>query len=179
VILLLILGVVLAFLALALGALAILGRSLPETHVATTAVRLSASPRAVWAVLSDFATWPSWAPGIQSAERLPDRRGHVVWKLGSNRQSMPVEAEVAEPSRRLVTLIDDPALPYGGRWIWEIRPDGASGSRVSLTEDGFIRPPLFRALAKHVLGYDRTQRTYLKELATKLGESSPKLERLD
>ena len=168
-------GVVAAILLLAL-ALAAAGRSVPETHIAASAARYKASPREVFDVIVDIAGWTSWAPSVSSVEELPAQGGNAAWMVRAGRQSMPICLERAERPRRVVTLIDDPKLPYGGRWTWEIGPDGASGSRVVLTEDGFIRPPIFRALAKFVFGYRGHQRKYLRALGQKFGETISRVE---
>jgi len=61
-------------------------------------------------------------------------------------------------------------LPFGGTWTFELADTGDGGTRLTLTEDGVIEPPVFRALAKWVFGLDTTQKDYLacleKHLAT-------------
>ena len=123
-----ILAALIAVVGLAAIALAAAGAGVPEKHVAASAVRLKASPREVWGVVSDLSGWTTWAPGVTKVEALPQRNGHDVWLVRAGRQVMPIEIERVEFPRRFVTLIDDPKLPYGGRWTWEIGPDGARGS---------------------------------------------------
>ena len=53
----------------------------------------------------------------------------------------------------------------------------ASDTLVTLAEEGTIRAPLFRAIAKHVLGYDATQRAHLLGLAGKFSSEKPVLQR--
>jgi len=80
-------------------------------------------------------------------------------------------AERDEHRRILVTLIADPKLPFGGGWTTRVEPaDG--GSKVSITEDGFVKTPLFRVMARFVFGYHKTMNGYLRSLAKKFGETA-------
>ncbi len=71
---------------------------------------------------------------------------------------------------RLVTRIADERLPYGGTWTYEVEED-AGGSRVTITEDGEIYNPIFRVVSRFFLGYHATQRSYLRALGAKFGET--------
>jgi uncharacterized protein YndB with AHSA1/START domain len=125
----------------------VIGYLLPRHHKATRSARVAVSPEQVWGAISDFAARPQWVPHLQSVERLPDRNGHAVWK--DNRDDgwgMPVEVEVFEPPRRMVTRIADDKLPVGGTWSWEVTPD-AGGARLRITEDGEIKVAPFRYFA--------------------------------
>lgn len=157
--------------------LALVGACLPRGHVATSAVRLKAAPDDVWSVAADLARWPEWAPAVKAMERLPDVDGKPAWTMRSRHGATPTVVETFDPPRRLVTRITDDSLPYGGSWIWEIAPDGA-GSRVAITEDGFVKNPVFRALATLVFGHHATQEAYLRALAKRLGEDAPTVERV-
>ena len=132
-------------------ALLAIGACLPPGHVATSGIRIGSSPQQVWDVASDYATWATWAPGVKSMERLPDRDGRAVWKMVTRQGAMAWVVEIADPPRRRVTRILDEGLPFGGSWTWEFAADGA-GTRVTLTEDGVIRNLLFRALSRFVFG---------------------------
>ena len=151
----------------AVGFVVIVGSLIPRTHTATRSVRLAAPPEAVWGVITDFPNHPSWRAGLKSIDRLPDRNGHPVWSERAGGETMPIEIEVFEPPRCMVGRIADDALPFGGTWTYEIEPDGG-GSRVRITEDGFIKPPLFRYVAR-TLGYAGTMEKYLRALAARMG----------
>jgi hypothetical protein len=69
----------------------------------------------------------------------------------------------SEPPRLLVARIADPDLPFGGTWTYDIAPAGG-GSRVTITEDGEIYNPLFRFVARFILGYEGTIASYLAAL---------------
>lgn len=146
----------------------VVGALMPRKHSATRSARLAAAPDAVWAVLADFQSHPSWRPGLKSVTRLADRNGHPVWnEVGSWGDAMTVEIEVFDPPRRMVGRIIDDRLPFGGTWTYELSPlDG--GTRVRITEDGFIKPAAFRYMAR-IFGMTATMEKYLRALSRKLG----------
>lgn len=157
--------------------LAAIGACLPRGHVATSAVRIPKSPQAVWDVAADYATWNAWAPGVRSMERRPDRDGRPVWAMVTRHGAMPWVVETDDPPRRRVTRILDDGLPYGGSWTWEIVADGV-GARVCVTEDGFVRNVVFRALARFVFGHHRTIEQFLAALAKRMGDDAAAVERV-
>jgi hypothetical protein len=157
--------------------IALIGAFVPREHVATSAVRLRAKPEDVWALVVDGTTWPLWQDGVTSMERLPDAEGRPRWKMKHRQGEIVTEVVESVAPRRYVTRITDETLPYGGRWIWEIEPT-PEGCRVAITEDGFIRNVVFRALARFVFGYHGTQEATLQSLARKVGDPDAKVERV-
>ena len=71
-----------------------------------------------------------------------------------------------------LTRIADDTLPFGGTWTFELAPEG-TGTRLRITERGFVKPPPFRFIAKFFLGYTKTIEGYLGDLSQKTGASSP------
>jgi hypothetical protein len=157
--------------------LALVGACLPRDHVAACSTRVKASPGDVWTILVDAASWPTWAPGVVAMERLPDRDGKPVWKVVTRQGSMPSVVEVEDPPRRRVTRILDEGLAFGGSWTWDIAPDG-DGSRVTLTEDGFVKNVVFRALVRFAFGPHATIEKMLAALAKRLGDDAARVERV-
>lgn len=158
--------------------IALAGAFVPREHVATSAVRLRAKPEDVWALVVDQAAWPRWHAGVKSTERLPDVEGRERWRMAHREGDLVTEVVESVAPRRYVTRIVDDGLPYGGRWIWEIEATPDGGTRLSITEDGFIRNVVFRALAHHVFGYHATQEAWLRAVAAKLGEGDAAVERV-
>ena len=147
----------------------VIGILLPRMHTATRSALYKASPQQVWEVITDFPGRAAWIPGLKSVERLPDRNGHASWKdVRSDGWTMPVEIEVADAPKELVTRIIDDGMPFGGRWTWEVTPEGA-GSRLRITEDGETKVAMFRYFA--ALGdMSSTMRGVLSALGKKFGE---------
>jgi uncharacterized protein YndB with AHSA1/START domain len=153
-----------------IGLMAVIGSLLPRQHVASRAGRFRQPPDTLWATLTDFAALPTWAPEMKKVHRLEDRNGHPVWMHEGSSWSAPMEVVEFTPPRRFALRIADEKLPFGGTWIYDIAPvDG--GSVVTITEDGEIRNPLFRFLARFVFGYTSTMDGYLKALGKKHGET--------
>lgn len=145
-----------------------IGLVIPRRHQATRSARFANRPEQVWAVLSDFPNYARWAPEVTGVRRLPDRDGHPVYQF-EGKWGMPLEIESMEPPRRMVTRIADPSLPFGGTWTWKITREG-NGTRVTVTEDGEIKPPPMRTMARFFFGYTSTMDSYLEALGDGLGE---------
>ncbi|SRR6266849_9242027 len=90
---------------------------------------------------------------MQRAERLPDRDGHEVWRQKMSGFDVPIIVLESSPLRRLVTQIDPEAAgAFGGTWTYELTPD-ATGTRISVTEVGWISNPIFRFMSRFLFGY--------------------------
>ena len=162
--------IVLAVLVALAAAVALIGALLPKGHTATRRAQFSQPPDTLWQAITDFAGQVSWNPNVRRVEQLPDRDGHPVWReIDKRRQALPMETEESVPPHRLVRRIADPKLPFGGRWIYELTPAG-QGAILTITEDGEIYNPVFRFVARFIMGYKATLDTYLKALGKRFGE---------
>jgi hypothetical protein len=176
-------GVALGLVLLLVVVVLVAGARAPRRHVARVSVVLRRQAGEVWAVVSDLGAWASWNTSVKSVRRLADRDGHAVWAVESGGQVLPSEIVEATPpgqgqgGARLVTRIADDQLPFGGTWTWEIEPstDGSS-TRVTITEDGFVKSVVFRGVGSLFLGYTRTQSAYLAALGARFGDPRPELE---
>jgi uncharacterized protein YndB with AHSA1/START domain len=152
----------------AIATVAIGGMFMSRTHKASRSIMLAAAPEQVWAVITDYPSHPTWR-NLKSIERGPDLNGHPVWReIDKRGEVMPIELIEITAPRRLVGRIADPNLPFGGTWTWDLTPEG-TGTRVRITEDGEIKPPPFRYIAR-IIGYDMTINQYLKALAAKFNQ---------
>lgn len=146
-----------------------IGLVIPPRHVAARSARYAKPPEKVWSMLSDFPGYVHWAPEVTGVNRMPDQNGHPVYQL-EGKWGMPLEIELADPPRRLVTRIADPRLPFGGTWTWKIAREG-NGTRVTVTEDGEIKAAPMRTMARFFFGYTSTMDSYLKALGDGLQET--------
>jgi len=55
-------------------------------------------------------------------------------------------------------------LPFGGMWTYELTEENGA-TEVRLMEDGFIKPPFFRAVAKLFMKPDATMRDFEKHFS--------------
>ena len=161
--------VILLAVVVGLGVVVVLvGLMLPVKHEATVSAAIPAAPEAVWAVLTDPASYPKWRGDVTSVEMLPADSGHVAWREQGKNGAISYATELTEAPRRLVTRITDKSLPFGGTWEYVVSPDGA-GSRVRITEHGEVYNPVFRFVSRFIMGHTATASAYLKALGARFG----------
>jgi uncharacterized protein YndB with AHSA1/START domain len=160
--------IVLATLAVFVAGVAGVGALLPRDHVETRSARLPAAPEAVFAAIADVGSYAAWRTSLSAVEVLPPIDGRARWIEVSGGDRVAMEQVERQPPRHLVTRIADPELPFGGTWTFELAPE-EGGTRVTITERGEIRNPIFRAVARFVFGYGATMDTFLDELRARVG----------
>jgi hypothetical protein len=157
-------GILIAIVAL----IAAIGAMLPRGHVASRSSRFRQPPQAVWEAITGP---PDWRADVRAFEKLAPRAGHRAWQeTDKHGQAIAYESVEEVPPSRLVTRIASPNLPFGGSWTHEITPE-AGGCVLQITEDGEIYNPIFRFMARFVLGYHGSIDAYLKALHAKFGEA--------
>jgi uncharacterized protein YndB with AHSA1/START domain len=145
----------------------VVGWMLPVGHVASRSASLEAPPETVWRTITDVDAFPAWRTGVRKVERLPDRDGRPVWVEDGTTGRITLAVERSEPPHVLVTRIADPDLPFGGTWTYTIRPT-SNGCTLTITENGEIYNPIFRAMARFVFGYEATIAAYLDAVANRV-----------
>jgi uncharacterized protein YndB with AHSA1/START domain len=149
----------------------LIGLLVPRDHVAGAAVLVRQPVDRVWAVVRDLGGVSGWWSEMRSSERAPAADGRERWRQAMGGFAMTIVVEADEPPLRLVTRIESPpGASFGGSWTYEITPT-SEGSKVTVTERGWIANPIFRFLSRFVFGYYRTQEGYLRALGRKLGET--------
>lgn len=155
-------------------ALYAVGRRRPAEHVVTRTVSVAAPPERVFAVVSDVRRAPRWRTDVSHVrvvEETPRLRYREHGRFG------PVLFEVetsAAPSRWVACVVPDRGdLAFAGRWSWALEPDGGGGTRVTLTEEGTVRSPIFRALMHHLFGEASTVERTLRALARFVAAGDP------
>jgi hypothetical protein len=163
-------GIVLGVLVGLVAVVWIIGALLPKGHVATRMARYKQPPEKVWEAITNVEGMKAWRSELKGVERMPGKNGKPAWveDMG-NFGKMPLEVEVLEPPRRLVTRIASTELPFGGTWTFEIAP-AEEGATLRITETGEIYSPFFRFMSRFIFGYTSTLETYLKDLGRKFGE---------
>ena len=164
-IIILILGVIVGLVVLAGLFFYLVGRAQPERHTATIKFTLPKSRTVVWAALTDYAAMPTWWPAVKSIRLETRANGEVItWNTDSHGKEIGFRTKEENAPARLVREIVGDELPFGGVWIYELTDNG-NGTHVTLTEDGFIKPPLFRGIAKFFLPPDATMRDFEKHFS--------------
>jgi uncharacterized protein YndB with AHSA1/START domain len=150
--------------------LALIGAFLPREHSATCRARFRAGAEALFQRLADVEAYPAWHADVRAVRFLEPVGETRVFVEETKEGPRRYAIEACEPPRRLVLRVADDSLPYGGTWTYRVEPE-ASGCMVSVTEDGFVKPVIFRTLARFVFGYHATMESALRGLAQALGES--------
>ena len=157
----LLLAVVLCFIAAAY----FIGRSLPESHVASRAATFRAAPETLFALIAGPQDWRTRCEPVPATPGTPRQ-----WREISRHGPILFEEVKSDPPRLYEMRIADPALPFGGTWTFELSPrDG--GTRVRITERGIVHSPLFRFISHFIMGHTRTIDGYLRGMAEKLNEN--------
>lgn len=139
-----------------------IGRSLPVEHRVTRSRQLAAPNDVVWMTVRDLEATASWRPGVETValDRSDVDQPRFVEHGRAGSVAYVIERE--QPPHLLVTRIVDNE-DFGGSWETRIEPAG-DGARITITEEGEVYHPLFRFVARFVIGHARTVETYLDAL---------------
>lgn len=151
---------------------ALIGAFIPRDHMAASSVVIRQPPDSVWRTMRDLARLSTWWSEMQDSRRVEDSAGREVWeqRMKNGFVMRGIVTESVAPIRFVTTIDSPPHAPFGGSWTYEIQPV-PEGSRVTVTERGWIANPIFRFMSKLVFGYYRTQDGYLAALGRKFGEA--------
>ncbi len=162
-------GIVILCLILLVGIVALIGFSLPPEHVASRSATINRPAADVWRTITGVEEFPAWRPSVKTVQVLG--RTPLRWREDGSNGALTLEAiEIREPNR-LVTEIADKNLPFGGRWVYELRPvtgQGPDRTEVTITEHGEVYNPIFRFVSRFIMGQTATIEAYLSDLERRL-----------
>jgi hypothetical protein len=124
-----------------IAVIAIIGATLPRTHVASRTLRVRRAPQEVWPVISQQM----------------------------NASDVPIDVLESDPPRRLVSRVKETEKMFGGTWTVIVSPV-AQGSTLTITEDGWVGNPVFRFVSRFVMGHHATMDRMLETVAKTFGE---------
>jgi uncharacterized protein YndB with AHSA1/START domain len=159
--------IALGILAVLAGAVTLIGARLPRDHVAATSAVVTAPVDSVWHALADVRDYARWRPDVRSVEIL-SAEGALRWREVSRHGSITFERLEESRPHRLVGRIADDKLPFGGTWTYDLEPV-AAGTRVTITERGFVTNPVYRFMSRFIFGYHGTQEDFLRALGRRFG----------
>ncbi|ATQ41392.1 SRPBCC family protein [Caulobacter mirabilis] len=150
-------------LALVAGGVALLGLTAPRDHVATGEAVIGKPPAAVAGLIRDPSGYSVWRKGVAVSD-IRREGGAVFWRETSHGDAVDyrLEEEIADAGFRSTILTKG---PWGGYWIITLTPEGA-GTRVRITERGFVDNLIFRGLGRFAYRYDASLKAYLAALAS-------------
>lgn len=156
--------------AVALALMALIGLALPVGHQASRSAEIPAPPADVFALIRDVERYPQWRSGVTDVSVLDNTTGLPRFREAGEFGPIIFRMEQADAPTFMRTRIDDPDQPFGGTWTYVLVP-AASGTLLTITEDGEVYNPLFRFLSRFVFSQSATITTYLDDVRTRL--SSP------
>jgi hypothetical protein len=143
----------------------VVGYALPVAHIASSQATLRGRPDAVFAALTDVSHFPEWRKDVRQVDVLS--ASPLKWREhGSNGDITFVVVESVRPLH-LVSRIDDPSLPFGGTWSYDLIPTG-TGTTLTITERGEVYNPLFRFMSRFVFGHTATIEAFLAALSERM-----------
>ena len=149
------------------GVIALLGNRLPVGHVASRYVIIGAPIDVVFSAITEFEAMASWRD-LESITVTKDAAtGRTRVRVDSSNGAMTMEVEQLIPATRLVMRIVDEGA-FGGAWAYALEPQ-ANATRITITEHGEVYNPIFRFLARYVIGHSGTIDSYLRSLGRKFG----------
>jgi uncharacterized protein YndB with AHSA1/START domain len=149
----------------------IVGVFLPREHTARMAIVLGAAPDRVWTIVSDVADTARWRTDVTRVEVQSSPGEPLRFTEHSKYGAIPFQVVSQTPPERQVVRVIDDDQPFGGTWTWELFPEG-SGTRLTITENGFVRNPMFRVMRATFFSPTTSLDIYLRALAKALGEGA-------
>lgn len=148
------------------------GALISREHTATRAADFARPASEVWDAITNVAEGPNWRTGLTRVEMLDPAPGDTRprWAEHSRHGKMTMMFDSQSPPSKVVTRIADDSLPFGGTWTFQLEPT-ATGCRLRITENGIIKPPPFRFIAKFFMGYASTMEQYLRDLGKRFGQN--------
>lgn len=137
----------------------VVGLALPVRHTASVTGTIHAPAGEVWTRITDVTAFSSWRSSLKSVEVVSG----TEWIETSVGNNLPMKVVEKKPVEKLVIRINTRDLPFGGEWIYELKPAGDS-TMVIITENGEVYNPLFRFISRFIMGHKHTLTTYLSDL---------------
>jgi uncharacterized protein YndB with AHSA1/START domain len=160
---------ILGGIAVIIAVITLIGLALPRNHTAARSALLKVSPDSVWAVLIDTKAYPAWRSDVKKVDELPAANGKRSWTETGKSGSITYVADEEQRPTKLVTRIANEDLPFGGTWTYSLGAEG-SGTRITITENGWVSNPVFRFVSHFLIGETATMDSFLRALGKRLGE---------
>jgi hypothetical protein len=164
-------GFAVLLLILLVGVVALVGFALPRDHVASRSLTIHRPIAEVWATITRVEEFPEWRHSVKSVQVL--QRDPLRWREDGS-DPLTFDAIETRPPTRFVAEIADRNLPFGGRWVYELKAVGpaagapADRTEVTITEHGEVYNPIFRFVSRFVMGHTATIDKYLSDLQKRL-----------
>ena len=149
------------------GVVALLGNQMPIGHVASRYAVINAPIDVVFSTITEFQAAASWRELKGVTVTKDSATGKTKVREESRTGPVTMQVEQLIPPRRLVMRIVDESA-FGGVWVYALEPQ-ANATRITITEHGEVYNPVFRFVARYIIGYTGTIDDYLRSLGRKFG----------
>jgi hypothetical protein len=158
-----------------LGLAALAGTRLSKTHVAASCQHFDAPVDDVWQIVTNFADYPNWRPGLARVEAGPLIDGQLSWyEYCAPKIKVQIQFVEWEPKKRLVTRLVGEKLPIYGAWEYEFAEDD-EGTLLTITEIDKVYNPLLRFFTRIVFPHHAAMDVFLIALSRRCGgEGAPR-----
>lgn len=163
---------------LGLAGLWVWGDSLPEQHTATVRASIPVEPDVAWDLVSDMTRRPEWVEHVVEVVEGQVEGVHAWRQLDAEGDRF--DFRVVEERRPVLVLATARTGDIGmsARWTWTVEPAGPAATEVTLTEEGSVPNPLFRASWQLQRGPYGVIEADLRSLVAALGAPDAAIERL-
>lgn len=151
--------------------LVLYGKTLPFEHHEEITAELNTSSKKVWQILTDYKDMPTWWSAVVKTvdEKQPDGKT-VTWNYDQHGKRIGFVTVKQENEKLLVREIVTKGLPFGGSWSFELTPLSSNKTKLTLIEDGFIRPALARIVMIHFIGIRSNMESFIDALKKKINQ---------
>ena len=81
---------------------------------------------------------------------------------GDDRLAFDLDVDFKQLRMTLAIITED--IPLGGEWIIQVESITSEKSRITIPENGFVHPPIWRFFSKFLIGHKRTAQRLLSDL---------------
>ncbi len=162
-----ILLIVVAGIVLLVLTVVVIGSFLPKRHVVSSSASYRATPEHLFSLI----TGPQdWRPDVVHCESVPSGDGRELMRE-TTRDGKTITYELLDriPPWSVKRRISTGNLPYSGTWTFSLQAHEGMAI-VQITEDGEVYNPVFRFVARFILGHTRTMDFYLRALGNATGQ---------
>lgn len=150
------------------GAFYLIGLIVPRNQTETTKTNLQSPPPAIYAVVTDFGSWPAWNPDFLSVKEKYTTREHPLWTV-TDKSGRTFELEVTsleeDRSCQCTYTVDETrhTLRFDLSWCGQ-------GGRVVINRSADTRSPWLRSKRFLLPASEASSLTLLNALTKQLGE---------
>jgi hypothetical protein len=146
----------------------LIGAFMPRTHVATSEITLRQPIDSVYGAVRDLGGMPAWWKELKVSERVAGVPGER-WRQEAGGFAMQLDVtNESAPTRFTTKIVEEKGAAFGGQWHY-VLAEVPGGTKLSISEDGWIGPPPFRVMAT-LGGLHRTIDGMLVALGRRFGE---------